>query len=145
MALEITTFVLPFFFLLAIVYGAMEVGSPFKNKTVKLIISLAIAVFGATNEYAVATINQVMPFAAVFFVAVFFLKFITSFFDEKKPKDWTLAMIMTGIILMLVMRFGDQFSGELGFLPVSYQNIIGIFIVVVFVVFLYMAYKKGAA
>ena len=43
-----TSFILPFFFTLALVYGSLEISKTFQNKGVKAIIAVVIAIFAAT-------------------------------------------------------------------------------------------------
>ena len=70
------TFLLPFLLMLGIVYGALQMGSPIKNKGANFIIAIVLALFAATNQQAVDMINQFLPYAAVLFVGVFILGFV---------------------------------------------------------------------
>jgi len=78
---------LPFFLVLAIVYGALEVAKVFENRGVKGIIAVVIAFFSVSSAEIVAVINSVLPYAALFFVGFFFLAFLASFFKEKEGGD----------------------------------------------------------
>ena len=77
MALEIMTFMLPFLFVLAIVYGALELTSVLKNKAANIVIALVVAFFAISNASAVEFIIAVMPWAAILFIAAFFARVAT--------------------------------------------------------------------
>ena len=137
MAMDLFTFGIPFFFMLAIVFGALEVGGVFKNKGVKIIISLVIAAFAATNEQAVQFIFYVLPYATIFFVVVFFLGFIVKSRKEG-DKDWFLMAIVLILFLLLLMNF-ESLTGIAGDLGTTIATVLGV--IIVLMVF-YAAYQQ---
>ena len=142
---ELFTVGIPFFFILAIVYGALEVGGVFKNKGVKVIIALTIAAISITNAQVVEVINQYLPYAAVFFIAFFFLGFIAKVFkgEKGKTKDWTLIIVVVGLILIIFARQGDSFRDLFDRTPLSFENFIVLVAIIVMALLFYAAYKKG--
>ena len=145
MATELFTYGIPFVFLLAVVFGALEVGG-FKNKRVSILISLAIAGLAVSNAATVDFVTTIMPYAAIVFVVLFFLGFLGSFFKkQQKDKDWTLILLVGGILLILMVRFGDVFKGLLGNLPLPLdtESLFSIIAVGLFLVLLLAVYRKG--
>jgi len=142
---ELFTVGIPFFFILAIVYGALEVGGVFKNKGVKLLIALAIAAISITNVQIVEIINQYLPYAAIFFITFFFLGFIAKVFKGKKGenKDWFLIIVVVALVLILFARQGDTFRQFFDSTPISYENFVIILAALIMALVFYAAYKKG--
>lgn len=136
---------IPFFFVLAIVYGALEISNVFKNKAVNAIISIAIALFAIISPGVTAFIYQILPVAAIVFVIVFFLGFMKSFFGGKgdKDKDYTLPVIIVGLVLIFIVSQSENISRwipQLSFL--SNENFIVIVILAAIGFALYATYKK---
>ena len=103
MALLDLGFMLPFFLILAVVYGALEVSGVFKNKGVKGIIAIVFGFFGATSTLVTGFLIPLLPYLTIFFLAFFLIGFVISALkgDEKKERkiDWS----MLGIIAMLAL------------------------------------------
>ncbi len=72
----IMEYAIPFFFLLAVVYGALGISGVFKNRAVNLIIALVIALFGMTYQPFITWLYTIMPYAIALFIAVFFIGFV---------------------------------------------------------------------
>ena len=142
----IMEYAIPFFFLLAVVYGALGISGLFKNRAVNAIIALAIAFFGMTYQPFITWLYLIMPYAIGLFIAVFFLGFLYKLFSSKKkgePRDYTLIMIVIGLFLILFVRFGEDietWTTMLG-MPVTYDSLVGIVGIVVLIAFFYGAYK----
>jgi hypothetical protein len=142
---EIFDLLIPALFLLAIVYGALEVSGVFKNKAVKAIIAIAIALFAITSSELVTFLNGVLPYAVMLFVAFFFIGFIFKFLKGGGGKDWTLIIIILILLLVLLARLPDIFPGwQLGFL--SNENLMWAIGTIVVLAIFYIAYKmtKGS-
>ncbi|MFH1978301.1 MAG: hypothetical protein ABIJ92_03170 [Candidatus Aenigmatarchaeota archaeon] len=108
MALLDPTVILPFFFMFALVYGALEASSVFSNNAVKSIIALVIAFFTISSQPALDFINQAFPYAIPFFIVAFFLSFVIKMFKGKEgEKDYTLIAIVIGLILLLLASQGS--------------------------------------
>ena len=140
---ELFTLGIPFFFVLAIVYGAIEVSSVFANKKVKMLIALAIAAITVANQQAVDLINQFLPFTAIFFIIIFFVGTMKKVSD--KNKDWELILIIIGLILILLVRQGEGLRDYFDKGPLNYENFIILIASVVMLLMFYTAYKKGKA
>jgi hypothetical protein len=133
---------LPFFFILAIVWGALEVSDVFRNKAVKAIISLVIAFFAVSSGEVMAFLNQMFPFAILFFIAAFFLAFLLKpFRGGDKKIDYTLLVIV--LVLVLLFLAGQEHSLLQNFLPGwDAENVLyGIGIVFVLLI-LFSVYKN---
>jgi hypothetical protein len=117
---DLITSIIPFMFMLAIVYGALDVSGVFKNRRVNALIAAVFALFTLTYAPAAEFITGVMPFAIIFFVVFFFLGFVIKIAkkgveDEKGNKDFTLLIIILGLVLLL---FATQGPGIINsFLP----------------------------
>jgi len=143
MPLDILSTAIPFFFILAIVYGAIEVSGVFDNKRVGIIISVVIAFFTLTYEPLTLFINQMLPYAAIFFVIVFFLAFI---FRPLKgegggKRDYTLIVVAGGLILLFLANYGYDALKELipQFTNIDFLMAVGI---VILIMVFYAAYKR---
>ena len=105
------TFLLPFMLMLAIVYGALQMGSPIKNKAANFIIALVFAVFAATYQPAVDMINQLLPYAVVLFVVVFLLGFVWKGARDKKIDFTLLAIVAALAAIFLASPMGQELFG----------------------------------
>ena len=118
--MDILTFAIPFLFMFAIVFGALDVAGVFRNKRVNIIIALVFALFTLTYQPAIDFITLVMPYAIMFFVAFFFLGFIIKavtrgISDKEGKKDYTLLVIILGLVLLLFATQGPEFISK--FIP----------------------------
>ena len=142
------TFLLPFLLMLGIVYGALQMGSPIKNKGANFIIAVVLALFAATNQQAVDMINQFLPYAAVIFVGVFILGFVWKGVKGKKV-DFTLLAIVAGLAaIFLASPMGQEIfntAGSMG--PISSDNLAagaGLLFVLIMLVVAYKFWNKKA-
>lgn len=147
MALELMTFILPFMFVLAVVYGALDLAAVFKKKAVNAIIALVVAAFAISNTAIVDSIIAAMPWAAMLFIILFFIKFVLSFFKTGKgeKKDYTLIVIILALVAIFMASQGTQLIQDWlpGGFPVTEENLILIIGIVVIIAILYAAYKKA--
>ncbi len=136
---------IPFFFILAVVFGSLEFSGIFKSKGVKFIIAIAIAAFGITNAGFVESVNLYMPYAAGFFIVLFFVGYIVKFFkvEKGKERDWMLMIIVVGLILILLISLQGNFEQYFKNLPINYENFLIMMAVILFAVALFAAYKHG--
>jgi len=132
-----TTTILPFFLVLALVYGSLEISRVFSNKGVKGIISIVIAFFAITSPELVAFLGFVMPYAAVFFIVFFLLGFLISFFKEK---DHEVNYIMIVVILALVLMFLSNYE-NFSLFNLQNENFLGMIVLLVIAVIFYAAFK----
>ena len=136
-------FLLPFFLILAIVYGALEASGPIKNKGARFIISLVIAIFAATYEPAVVMINQLLPYAAAVFVFIFLIGFIKSaFVGEDKKTDFTLLAIVVALLaIFLATPIGAQLF-DMAPLGITGDNLAALAGIAFVLIMLAVAYKS---
>lgn len=138
---ELLTLAMPFFFMLAIVYGALEVSGVFKNKAVNALIAVIIAFFAISSAQFIEFVYNILPYAAILFVIVFFLGFLTSPFRKKEGKkemDYTLLIVIAGLILIFL---ANQSSG---ILDLQNSNIITLIGFAIILIIFYAAYKQGS-
>ena len=143
MALELLglPFILPFFFVLAIVYGSLEVSGIFGNRGVKVIISLVIAFFSALTPFVSELVIFVIPYAAVFFIAFFFLGFVLSFFKGKGgkgEKDYSMLLVILALLLIFLSS-GENF----GIFSLEDENFVGMVVLLVIALVIFAGYKMG--
>jgi len=146
MALDLMTFILPFLFVLAIVYGALELASVFKNKKVIAIIAIVVAFFSVSNAAVVATIIAAMPWAALLFIILFFIKFVLSMFKPGQGgRDYDLLVIILGLLAIFMLSHGTQLIQDWlpGGFPVSEENFILIIGIVIIIAIFLTAYKSS--
>jgi hypothetical protein len=103
---DLITLLVPFLFMLAIVFGALDVSGVFKNKRVNALIALVFAFFTLTYQPAIEFINSIMPYAIMFFVVFFFLGFVIKIAKKGVDKDYTLLIIILGLVLLLFATQG---------------------------------------
>jgi len=108
-------FLIPFFFIFAIIYGALEISGVFKNKAVKAIIAVALGFFAISNADVVSFIHLILPYAAVFFVVVFFIGFIAKPFrgrGRKEPgkRDPLMLLVVLGLLLIIFAQLATPSS-----------------------------------
>lgn len=111
MAVEIFTHMIPFLFVLAVVYGALDYSNVFKKNSVKSLVSLAIAFFALTSQFVIDFIYGILPYAVILFVIVFFLAFIARLVGGKGKErkiDWSLAMIVIILFLIFLASYGED-------------------------------------
>lgn len=129
---------LSFFFVLAVVYGALEVSSVFKNNAVKAIIALVVSFFAASSQEAVNLISAILPYAIMLFIVFFFIGFVLKFFKKgeggKEEVDYTLLIVILALGLIFV-------STENSFMKID-QNMLGVGVAVIIALLFYAAYKR---
>jgi uncharacterized membrane protein len=115
MVLDILSLGIPFFFIAAVVYGAIEVSDVFDNKKIKTIIAAVFALFTLTYEPLILFINQILPYAVIFFIVIFFLAFIFKPLKGEKSgsKDYELIVIITALILLFLANYGYEWIKDL--------------------------------
>ncbi|MFC2143758.1 hypothetical protein ACFLQO_00120 [Candidatus Aenigmatarchaeota archaeon] len=149
MAMEIFTHMIPFLFVLAVVYGGLDFSGVFNKNSVKGIISLAIALFALTYVPVLDFIYGILPYAVVLLIFLFFLAFLNNLVSgggktggEKKPfKDWSLLMIVIVLVLLFMSSYGEDLVGE--FLPsMPIENLMyGVGLVLILLIF-YAVYRN---
>lgn len=144
---DIFTNLIPFLFVLAVVYGALDYSNVLRKHSVKAIVSLAIAFFALTSQFVLDFINSILPYAVILFIIVFFLAFLTKLVKGKgdggksEPRDWTLIAIIILLILIAIAAYGqDMLNAFLPSMPAE-NFLYGVGIVLILLIF-YAAYKN---
>ncbi len=134
---------LPFFLVLAIIYGALEVSKVFGNRAVKGIIAVVFAFFAIMNSQIVTFINMILPYAAGFFVILFLIWIILKpLRGGKGGVDATVLIVILVLVLVLVARLGSEsYLPGYGFL--SDPNLLWIIGIVIVLLVIWKAYKMG--
>lgn len=105
-----TQFLIPFLFMLAIVFGALRVSGLFKgNPGVNLLISFVLALFSATYAPFTTFLWTYLPDITWFFIAMFFLLFILEIFGIRRPgkkSEYMTDMIIYAILLLILFSVG---------------------------------------
>ena len=110
---DLMSTIIPFLFVLAVVYGALEVSDIFKRKQVKLIISLCFAVVAMSTPLITGFIMGVLPYAILAFIVLFFVGFAMSFAKGGKeggPRDYVLIVIVL-VLFLLNLLLQDLHGG----------------------------------
>jgi len=131
---------IPFLFVLAIVYGALDVSNVFKNKGAKGIIAIVIAFFAISSQELVDFINSILPFAVILFIIVFFIAFVMALFKEKEGKkgvDYTMLTIIAALVLIFL---ANELS--VSFIDLENSNLITIIGFVFILLIFFAAYKQ---
>lgn len=147
MAMEIFTHVIPFIFVLAVVYGALDYSGVFKKNSVKALVSLAIAFFALTSDFVTGFIYDILPYAVILFIIVFFLAFLARLLGGREGKrkiDWSLALIVMILLSIFLAAYGqDIVSAFLPSIPVT-EFMYAVGLVIILLIF-YAVYKNWSA
>lgn len=139
-------FLIPFLFVLAVVFGAVNASNVFRNRGVNFLVSLALAFFAASNTSFIQFLWSQFGSISIFFIAMFFIIFTLEAFGVRKGqpgKDSSDALVVNGAILFLLFSIGYLFIGSFPTLPVvgGGQNLLLLLFIVFMVVIFWFAYK----
>jgi hypothetical protein len=139
-------FLIPFLFILAVVFGAVNAANVFKNRGVNLLVSLALAFFAASNTSFVEFLWSQFGSISIFFIAMFFVIFVLEAFGVRKGKqgqpDGSDALVINGAILFILLSIGYLFIPQFS-LPIvgGGQNLL-LFVFILFIIIIFWsAYK----
>ena len=94
-------------FVLAVVFGVLELSNVFKNRAVHFVISLAVAFFAASYAPLMTTLWTYMPSITWFFILMFFIAFALEMFGVRKEKGVDIeSMIVGGGVLLVLLSVG---------------------------------------
>ena len=114
---DIIQLMIPFLFMLAVVYGALDVSGVFRNRRVNALIALVFALFALTYAPAAEFITQIMPMATILFIILFFIGFVMKMagkgLKQGEKRDFTLLIIIAGLILLVLATQGAGFIQNL--------------------------------
>jgi hypothetical protein len=128
---------LPFLLVVAVTYGAMETSGIFRNRAIKTIVAVVLALFAVTNYYIVQAINSMLPYVAIIFLLVFIAGFAKRSLSGSE-KDNTMMIIMLALALLFIASIA---RAEGGFGLYEYTEFLWLVGVAVVVAVLYAAYR----
>ena len=135
----------PFIFVLAIVWGGLEVAGIFKNKGVMAIISVVVAFFAISSSQTLSFLQQFLPLAVIIFILVFILSIIIKPFKTKEgfKIDYTLLAIVGVLVLVFLSTWDFRYFGNL--IPgADNADILSGIGIVIFLLIIISAYKQKA-
>lgn len=143
----------PLLFMIAVIYGALEVSGVFRNRKVNAVVAVCIGTMSMTYQPLVEFIYTFMPYAAMVFIVFFLFGFVKkSMFGEKKgdkPRDWTLLIIVGGLLMVVLGWAGGEYDSMLGSIAMIFgtnsENLMWIIGFIVFLGLLWFTYQKGFA
>ena len=136
---------IPFLFVLAIIFGSLNIANVFRNKGVNLLISLALAFFTISNPAFVELLWSNFGIISLFFIAMFFIIFITRAFLIRGHENFTDVLIINGAILFVLLSISYYHMNMLPSLPIvgGGQNLLLLLFIVFIIVIFWFAYKSG--
>ena len=144
---DIISTLVPFLFVLALTYGALELSGVFKKKQVNTIIALAMAFYTMTNTMLLNFIDSVLPYAIFMVIIIFFLGFIMKFFQGKKEgdRDYTLIILVLFLFLIVAANYGLGFIENMvpGISQEELMTGIGIAVIMIILYSVYRLWNKG--
>lgn len=140
-------FIIPFLFVLAVVFGVLQMARIFKNKAVAGVIAIAIAFFAASYGPFLTLLWTYLPTVTWFFIGMFFIVFVLEVFGIRGGKDKEFreeAAILQGAILFILLALGwmiaEAFPLELPYIG-SGQNLILVLGIVFILLIFWSAFK----
>jgi hypothetical protein len=137
---------IPFLFVLAIIFGILELTGVFRNRGVKLLISLSIAFFTVTNSAFVELLWSQFALISGFFIVMFFIAFVLQVFGIRgQAPTGGEGIMINGAILVLLLVFGFASSNLLPQIPFlgGGTNLISIAALILILVIFWAAFKTG--
>ena len=94
-------------FILAVVFGVLELSNVFKNRAVHFVISVAVAFFAASYQPLMQTIMSFLPNITWFFIVMFFIAFTLELFGVRKGGGGDIeSMVVGGGVLLVLFSIG---------------------------------------
>lgn len=148
-AIELTTnFMIPFLFVLAIVFGVLQVASPIKNKAANLIIAVTISFFASSYQPFLTILWSYLPSITWLFIVMFFIVFMMEIFGIRGKKAAEPdKVIISGVVLLILLTVGWS---VIKLIPIevpligSGENLILFFGIIFTLMVFWGAYKMGA-
>ncbi len=145
---------LPFLFVLAVIYGLLTIVGIFKKKdgrsmaSVNFIIALVFAFFAAGYQPFVSFFFTEMGIILWAFLLIFFIAFVLEAIGlrgkkkiEKEKAD--IPIMMGGIVVLLLVSFGFSYLSEFNIPLLGTENFMILAGLVLLVFMLYYAYEFG--
>jgi hypothetical protein len=143
--LESSQTLIPFLFVLAVIFGALGFVRIF-NRGVSFLIAAALAFFVVINPSLVSILWSSFGFITVAFIALFFMAFIFEVFGIRKSASGASdALIINGAILFLLLSIGYVYIDLIPPFPVigGGQNLLLFFAIIFILAIFWAAYKTG--
>lgn len=141
--LQTTEFLIPFLFSLAVIFGVLEVTRLFR-KPVNFIVSFALSFFAIIYPGFVDFMWANFGLFAIFFIAMFFIVFVSKVFGMggKKSQD---SVIINGVILLVLLSVSYLYIDSFPSVPFlgAGQNLILLVSVVLIISIFWAAYKTS--
>ena len=101
-------FAIPFLFVLALVFGVLELANPMKNRAVNVIVAVAISFFAASYTPFTNMLWNYLPSITWFFIVMFLIVFVLEAFGLRKREkaDYFQTMVVQGVVLLLLFTVG---------------------------------------
>lgn len=140
-----TNFIIPFLFVLAVVFGVLRISKAFKgNAAVEVIISLVIAFFSATYSPFTSMLFGILPSITLFFIAMFFIVFILEIVGVrgKGRGEPVTNIIIYGILILVLFTIVASHSDLIPNLGIISQDdlVLGVGLIFVIAIF-FSAYR----
>lgn len=139
---------IPFLFVLAIIFGVLELTKIFRNRAVNFLIALSMAIFTVTNSSFIAMLWSYFGSITTFFIVLFLIAFVFEVFGLRKggQRDVVSSIIIDGGILFILLSIGFLYTGQIPELPFigGGQNLLFLFIIIFILVIFWSTFKIGA-
>lgn len=138
---------IPFLFVLAIVFGFLDLLKIFgRNVAVNFLIALSMAFFSITNAAFVNMLWSYFGSITTFFIVMFLLAFVFEVFGLRKDKrEPASSIIIYGGILFILLSLwflSAKYVPDLPFIG-SGQNLLFLFAIIFVLAIFWAAYKIG--
>ncbi|NIO44251.1 MAG: hypothetical protein GTN36_01700 [Candidatus Aenigmarchaeota archaeon] len=143
------TFLIPFLFILAVVFGAVNVANVFKNRGVNFLVSLALSFFAASNTAFIDFLWSQFGNITIFFIAMFFVIFTLEAFGARRGKKGEPpagALFINGVILFILLSIGLLHIDKFPALPIvgGGENLFLFFVLIIIALVFWLAFKIGS-
>ena len=148
---EFLAYPISFLFVFAVIFGVLELvnkrqkGGFFPRK-VNILIAITFGLVAMAYEPLLSFIWSIIPLATVILVVLFFIAFLGELFKQSEEKEFTVIIIVLGILLLIMGALWDKIAK---ILPFQFMNqsdllwIIGIIIVLLMFYAAYMSQKES--
>ncbi|MFP4046040.1 MAG: hypothetical protein ACLFS3_03195 [Candidatus Aenigmatarchaeota archaeon] len=141
---------LPFFFVLAVVFGLLSITGDeeglFGKNSVNLIISLVFAFFAAGYSPFVDFFFQYFGVILWIFIGLFFIAFFMQALGIKKAqeqKNWKFAMAILGIVFLILITVGVSLIEEIDIPVLGTDNFLMVIFLLLALGGFFYAFKAG--
>jgi len=140
---------IPFLFVLAIIFGVLELTNIFRNRGVNFLVALAISFFAITNATFVAFLWLQFGNITAFFIVMFFIAFILEIFGLRKGEPGKSrapeAMIINGAILFILLSISFLYIDLIPPLPfIGGGTNLLLFFAIIFILAIFWAAFKAS-